>query len=216
MPVMSDDWRLTLDLGEGGPVEELVEDIRARELQHDAGADLGERAAVTHDGHRVYLYTDAAEAAARAQALLQPLLSQPRYHAQVSLHRWHPTEERWEPADVPLPQTPEEEEAERARREEEEREESREQGYPEWEVRLTLPNHAQTRELAERLTSEGVPVVKLWRHLLVGAETEDDARALAERLRTEAPPDTRFEVEANGQEVWRETHPLTVFGGIAN
>src|SRR5213078_1200081 len=177
---------------------------------------IGDRAAVTHDGERVYVYTDSENAAKRAQALLAPLVSDPRYAAQVSLHRWHPVEERWEPAEAPLTQTPEEEQAEHARREEEEREESREQGYTEWEVRLTLPNHREAKALAEQLESEGIPLVKLWRHLLIGAETEDDARALAERLRAEAPADARFEVEANGQEVWRETHPLTVFGGIAN
>jgi hypothetical protein len=210
---MSDDFRLTLDLKGDGSAHELVE--HARELEHDAGAAVGDRAAVTHDGDRVYVYTDSEDAAKRVQALLAPLLSDPRYAADVSLYRWHPVEERWEPADAPLPSTPDEEAAERARREEEEREESREQGYPEWEVRLTLPSHHDARAFAERLESEGIPLVKLWRHLLIGAETEDDARALAERLRAEAPADTRFEVEANGQEVWREMHPLTVFGGIA-
>ena len=211
---MSDDYRLTLDLKGDGSASELVD--RAGELDHIAEAGIGDRAAVTHDGDRVYVYTDSEEAARRAQAQLQPLLSNPRYGAEVSLHRWHPVEERWEPADAPLPQTPEEERAEHARREEEEREESREQGYPEWEVRLTLPNHREARALADRLESEGIPLVRLWRHLLIGAQTEDDARALAGRLRAEAPADASFEVEANGQEVWRETHPLTVFGGIAN
>src|SRR5204863_116014 len=106
-------------------------------------------------------------APSRASSAATPLLSNPRYGAEVSLHRWHPVEERWEAADAPLPQTLEEERAEHARREEEEREESREQGYPEWEVRLTLPNHREARALADRLESEGIPLVRLWRHLLI-------------------------------------------------
>jgi len=70
--------------------------------------------------------------------------------------------------------------------------------------------------LAEQLESEGIPVTRRWRYLLVGAETEDDARALAQRLREEAPAETELIVEPNGQEVWREMHPYTVLGGLGN
>src|SRR2546421_212495 len=145
---MSDDYRLTLELKGDGSASELVD--RAGELEHIADAGIGDRAAVTHDGDLVYVYTDSEDAARRARARLQPLLSNPRYGAEASLDRWHPVEERWEPADAPLPETPEEEQAEHARREEEDREESRERGYPEWEVRLTLPNHRESRALADR------------------------------------------------------------------
>jgi hypothetical protein len=91
-----------------------------------------------------------------------------------------------------------------------------EQGYPEWEVRLGLPTRHDASALAEQLESEGIPVTRRWRYLLVGAETEDDARALAQRLRDEAPAETELIVEPNGQEVWREMHPYTVLGGLGN
>ena len=88
-------------------------------------------------------------------------------------------------------------------------------GVAAWISRVEGPAAGHTAQIAI-LNSEGIPVTRRWRYLLVGAETEDDARALAQRLRDEAPPDTELIVEPNGQEVWREMHPYTVLGGLAN
>ena len=130
--------------------------------------------------------------------------------------RWHPLEERWEDASAPLPATEAERSAEHARLEELETEESQQAGHAEWEVRITLPTHHDARAFAERLRSEGIPVKQLWRHMLVGANDEDDAAALAARLRTEAPAGSEITAEGNGLEYWRLLHPYSYLGGIAN
>ncbi|MDR3031539.1 MAG: hypothetical protein LBV78_00240, partial [Kitasatospora sp.] len=42
-------------------------------------------------------------------------------------------------------------------------------------------------ELAERLQSEGHPVIRRWRYVVLGAENEDEARDLAQAVQKEAP-----------------------------
>ena len=106
----------------------------------------------------------------------------------VAVSRWHPIEERWEDADAPMPATPEAGRGRtRAPRGQEDRQ-SREYGHPEWEVRVTLPGRGEARELAERLQAEGIPVARRWHHLLIGANDEDQARELAERVRPRPRP----------------------------
>ncbi len=134
----------------------------------------------------------------------------------VSVMRWHPLEERWEDASAPLPATEADRSAEHARLEELETEESQQAGHAEWEVRITLPTHHDARSFAERLRGEGIPTKQLWRHLLVGANDEDDAAALAARLRTEAPAGSEITAEGNGLEYWQLLHPYAYLGGIAN
>src|SRR2546423_326766 len=82
------------------------------------------------------------------------------------------------------------------------------------EVRVELPGHDETSDLADRLEREGIPIVRRWRYLLAGAASEADARELAERLRREAPAGTRVEVEAGGEMVWEVTtqNPFAIFG----
>jgi hypothetical protein len=134
----------------------------------------------------------------------------------LSLERWHPVEQAWKDADVPLPRTEEELEAERARQQEREAAESRESGHAEWEVRIELPTHEQTEALADRLEAEGIPVVRRATFLLVGAANQDDALALAERLRGELPEGARVQVEPGGGMVWEVApqNPFAVFGGF--
>ena len=85
-----------------------------------------------------------------------------------------------------------------------------------WEVRLELPSHGRTRELADRLEQEGLHVIRRWTFLLVGADSEDDARELAERLRSEAP-DAAIQVEPSGEMIAEVApgNPFAIFGGLA-
>jgi hypothetical protein len=215
---MADDWRLMIEVGEPPALERLVEAIGRDKLVREASDALGGRVAVSHDGPHLFVYGDSEEQVRTALTALQPLLTEHGVpDTAVVVQRWHPVEEHWETPEVAMPEdVPEEEAREHQREEADDRERSREQGYPEWEVRLGLPSRRDAVALAERLESEGIPVTRRWRYVLVGAETEDDARALAQRLRDEAPADAELIVEPNGQEVWREMHPYTVLGGLAN
>ena len=99
-----------------------------------------------------------------------------------------------------------------------ETEESEHAGFPEWEVRVSLPTHHDARVFAERLAAEGIPVKRHWRHLTLGAEDEDDAQALAERLRSESPQGSSVEVEGAAWPMWQAVNapgrPFAIFGGL--
>ena len=56
--LMADDWRATIELAHEGHREGLFSALRGRKLAHEAQEQVGERVIVTHDGPRVFLYTD--------------------------------------------------------------------------------------------------------------------------------------------------------------
>jgi hypothetical protein len=117
---------------------------------------------------------------------------------------------------VPLPESPDEREAEHERREEQERDESLRTGVAQWEVRLELPSHADASSLAETLERDGRSVVRRSHYLLVGANDEDDAKALADRLVADAPEGATVHVEPGAGVAWQlmPTNPFAVFGGL--
>lgn len=215
MAAVAGDWRLTVELDDEARSRELVEWLGEVRLEAGEREPLGERVIVSRDGSRVFLYTDAEERASNVQAIVLAKLGHPAA-GHVELARWHPAEQRWEDASVPLPRTEEEWRAEHERLQAREARESRAAGYAEWEVRVELPNHEETVELAERLEADGVPIVRRYTYLLVGAENEDQARELAGRLTAEAPEGARVEVEPGGQMVWEvaPNNPFVVFGGL--
>ena len=214
---MSDDWRMTIEVaGEHGGLG-LLEAMRETRAENEARRRLGDRVAVSADGPRLFLYADTEAAAREAARLVGEVLERHDLQA-VGSHvaRWHPVEERWEDAGEPLPATEDERRAEHEEAEARDAERTEDQGFAEWEVRAELPSHAETVAFAERLEGERLPVVRRWTYLLIGAATEDDAHALAERVRAEAPQGTRVEAELSGAAVWRATdpYPFAVFGGL--
>jgi hypothetical protein len=192
---MSDDWRVTATLGEEGFVDRLLDRLRRHEVEDEVVARLGRRVAVTTSPGQVFVYADSEGAAREAERLLRDVSSADGLDAEVAVDRWHPLEERWEDASVPLPQTDAEREAEHSRRLEEETEESQRTGLAEWEVRVELDSHDDAAELADRLSAEGMQPVRRWKYLVVGANNEDEAKELAERLRREAPEGNTVTVE---------------------
>ncbi|MGA2164587.1 MAG: hypothetical protein ABSH36_08955 [Solirubrobacteraceae bacterium] len=209
---MHDEFRVQVRAQAPG---EVLDALKSIQIADDAHRELP-RLAITHEGEHVFLYADSAEAAEHAREVVTQAMSEHSIEGSVSVMRWHPLEERWEDASAPLPTTEADRSAEHARLEELETEESQQAGHAEWEVRITLPTHHDARSFAERLRSEGIPVKQLWRHILVGANDEDDAAALAARLRTEAPAGSEITAEGNGLEYWQLLHPYSYLGGIAN
>jgi hypothetical protein len=209
---MADDWRVIVDFDEEGDGTQFTEWLAALRLEGQERDRLGNRVAVSRDGPRVFLYTDAEE---RARGVLETIQSE-EHPARTVLERWHPDAAEWRDPSVPLPQTEDEVEAERQRAQEREAAESLATGDAQWEVRIELPGHEQTVALADRLEAEGNPVVRRHTFLLVGALNEDDAHALAERLEGEVPEGARIEVEPGGGMVWQVApqNPFAVFGGL--
>ncbi|HXQ89486.1 MAG TPA: hypothetical protein VN733_07575, partial [Solirubrobacterales bacterium] len=116
----------------------------------------------------------------------------------------------------PLPDDPTEKRAERQEAIEREMKETEERGYPEFEVRIDLPSREEAKRFAERLRAEGLPVVRRWKFVLVGAIDEEHAKELAERLRLEAPADSRLVAQGSWPGTYDEVHrPFAFLGGLA-
>ena len=215
---MHDDFRIRVEL-QPGEVARLIKGLE--EVEHDAERDTPStgRVSVSHEGGHVFLYADSSENAAWARDTVEKLLVELHADGKLSSWRWHPEEDRWEDISVALPSTSVEHAAEHQRLEELETEESEHAGHAGWEVRVTLPTHHDARTFAERLAAEGVPVQRHWRHVVLGAEDEDDARALAERLRSEAPQGSSLDVEGAAWDAWVAVNapagPFAFFGGLA-
>lgn len=212
---MADDWRVTVDLDDEADGTDLMEWLHALRLEAAERDLLGDRVIVSRDGARLYLYADTEERAREAQAKVETWLAQKDFSARLVLDRWHPLAQEWRDAAIPLPRTEAEIEAEDTIRQEREASEALAHGYAAWEVRVELPSAQATERLTERLESEEIPVVRRYRYLIVGAGTEDEAKALADRLRGEVP-EARIEVEPGGGVVWEATpqNPFAIFGGL--
>jgi hypothetical protein len=197
----------------------LLDELRSLERGALAGVPAPRHVAVSHEHGHVFLYADSEQEASAAQAALAAILAKLQIEANPAARRWHPEEERWEDVTAPPPTTAAEHEAEHERLEQLETTESERAGHAEWEVRVTLPTHHDAREFAERLQSEGYLLRRHWRHLQLGARDEDDAGALAARLRVEAPPGSEIEVEGDAADAWAEVtapaRPFSIFGGLA-
>jgi hypothetical protein len=214
---MNDDWRLQIDFQDDGPVDALVDRFDAHELEHDLSQAFHDRVIVTRSGTTVFLYAGDREQAERARALVTAFAKREQEELSIDFRRWHPLAQEWKPADEPLPEDDAARAAEHQARIAREREEVEEQGYPEYEVRIDLSSHEEAEELADRLREEGLPTVQRWKFVLVGATDEDDADALAERIRGAAPDDAEVAVQGTWRDVETEMprNPFAFFGGLA-
>jgi hypothetical protein len=210
----NDEWRLEIDAG--GAEGDVVEKLSSRELEHDLSEAFGDRVIVSRDGDTVFLYAGGRDQAESAERLVRRLADSHGWTLTAELTRWHPDAEEWKDAEQPLPA----DQAARAAEHEEaiadERAEVEASGEPQFEVRVDLDSRSDAGRFAERLEAEGLPVVRRWSYLVVGAEDEDAARALAERLRGEAPAGSEVEVEGSGRVAWEERppNPFAIFGGL--
>lgn len=205
-----DEYRVRAQVRDPRMLLKALHEAKVEREQRDA---LG-RVVATGEGDHVFLYGDSLEAAKAISAAVQRVMDEHGIEGSLTLWRWHPLEERWEDASVPLPSTPQQIETEHQRRIENEDQESAASPYQEWEVRVSLPSHHDARALAERLQGEGIPCRRFWRHLLLGAGDEDAAAVLAARVRSEGAEGTQATVEAVGQPIWEAMHPYAVYGGV--
>ena len=194
----------------------LTERLNAAELEHELSEAFHDRLIVSGDGPRVFVYAGTREQAERARDLIADLAKAHSWAIESELTHWHPEAEEWEDPDLPLPEG----DAARVAEHEEliatERKQLAKTGEPEFEVRVDLPSHREAVRFAELLRAEGLPAVRRWKYLVVGATDEDSARELATRLEGEAPAGSKVTVEGSGQVAYAErpANPFAVFGGL--
>lgn len=213
---MNDDWRLQIDLHEEGAARALTERLDAERLEHDLSDAFHDRVIVSRDGARVFLYAGARKQAEQARSVVEAEAQQHGWTVDVDFRHWHPSAEDWEDPDKPLPEDDAARLAEHEALMAREREETADTGHPEFEVRVDLPSRHDAVSLSERLREEGLPTVRRWKFLLVGATDEDMANNLAERIRNEAPSGSRVKVEGTWAAAYAERppNPFAVLGGL--
>ncbi|HZU61432.1 MAG TPA: hypothetical protein VE983_10725 [Solirubrobacteraceae bacterium] len=213
---MNDDWRLRIHLHDPGRGHQLTQVMEAATLEQELERALPDRVVVSHDQDDVFCYVETREQAERARDLVAGLAAKNDWRLDTSVARWHPVAEEWEDPDKPLPTSGTEVSAEHAEVVEREREEAREQGYPDFEVRVHCRSRSAAIELAQRLEAEGIPSVRRWHYLVVGAADEDTATALARRIGEESPPGSVVTTEGSGQaaNAVRPGNPFAIFGGL--
>ncbi len=192
-----EEWRVQVELDDEQNGYGLGERLRSQDLDEDARKRLGRRVFVSRDGSRLFLYATTEAGAREAERVVRDLAAADGLTAEIALTRWHPVEEAWKDASIPLPQTEAEIEEERRRMEEGERQEAIDEGSFDWVVKAHLPSRSAAAELATRLEGEGHSVHRLWRYLEIGALTEERANELADALREELPPEAEVWFEAN-------------------
>jgi hypothetical protein len=185
--VADDDWRVTVTFDDEAHVRHAVQSMRDHKVERDVHHRLGDRVAVSADGASVFLYAGTEDAAREADRVVREILAKRQLTAAFKLDRWHPIEQEWEDAGAPLPQTAAQREAEDERRVADETEETAETGQSGYEVLIEVPSRHEAVELGERLQSEGHPVIRRWRYLVLGANNEDEANDLAKSVQQEVP-----------------------------
>ena len=191
----SNDWRVTISLTDQAHVEQAQRSISEQEVEQDVRQRLGRNIVVGAGDSQIYLYAGTELAATEAERTAREVLGKLGIEAEFALHRWHPIEEEWQSPDVAMPQTDAERQAEHQRLEDAETADSLAAGTALWQARVELESHREAVALAHKLQGEGYPVVRRWKFLIVGANNDDDAQVLAERLRQEAPPGATVRAE---------------------
>jgi hypothetical protein len=209
-PVTNDEWRVEVDLEDEEDGFMFAQGIRAFDLDEEARKRLGGTVTVTRDGPRLFLYATSEEAAHEAERKARELLEAEDVSGSVRVTRWHPDAEEWLDASVQLPQTEAQREAERRRHEAAETAEAAEEGEWDYEVHVDPPGHREAVEIEEQLKAEGLPVTRRWKHIRVGAPTDERAEEIAANVHAMAPEGTEVTIGATELQ-----HPLFVFFGNA-
>jgi hypothetical protein len=213
---MNDDWRLQIEAIDDERAKPMLERLDARELEHDLSRAFQDRVIVSRADDTLFLYAGERRQIESARHVVAKVIDEYGWSAGIELRRWHPESEEWEDPGEPLPQTDAELEAEREQRIAAERAEVAAGADPQFEVRVDLPTHHDAVRFDELLRAEGLPAVRRWKYLVVGAADEDSAGVLAERLQTEAPAGSVITVEGSGKVVFdeRPPNPFAIFGGL--
>ena len=214
---MNDDWRLRIDMHDSGDARGLTRALEEHEHESADSRSIHDKIVVSHDGDDVFCYAGTREQAEDVRQMIAAIAAEHGWEPDYELMHWHPTAEQWEDADKPLPETDAQLAAERQQRIASEDVDSAAEGYPEFEVRVQCSSRHEASQLVDKLEQEGIPAIHRSNAVLVGANDEDSANVLAERLRGEVPAGSTVTVEGNargiyeGRPFWRQ---FAIFGGL--
>ena len=188
------DYRIRVELPDEEHASGLLSRLGLGTWADELAQELeGRRLVVSHDDGELFVYASSAAEAERARTIVESEVRAEGVDAAVGpVEHWLHDEERWD--DEPREPSPEEE--------------LLEEGIAPWEVRVELESHRQAEDLADQLEAEGYGVLRRFRYLVVGTDTREDAKALAERLHGEVEPSSAY--------VWENVpqNPFVVFGGL--
>jgi hypothetical protein len=226
--VANDDWRVTITLHDQAQASGVRHALNEHEVEDEVRDRLGGRIVVgggETDGV-IFLYASSRDAAHEAERVVRQILQAHALEADFAVDRWHPLEERWEDEDVPLPTTDAARQLEHERLEGNEAAESEELEAALWEVRVELASHQDAVALAERLEAQSSDLVpgwtfsvrRRWKYLLIGADNEDQAKAIGEKVQAQLPPGATLHVEPSGALTWKAfgNNPFAILGGLGS
>jgi hypothetical protein len=194
---VSDEFRVEVELDDEEHGYSIRERLRALDVDNEVRDRLGSMVVVTRNGSKLFLYAGADAHAREAERVVRRLVEADGLTAEFAVTRWHPVEESWKDASMPLPATREEEKAEYEAREAAEVREAELEGTYDWHVVIHAPRRDDAVVLAERLAADGLPVRRRWRYLIADVVSEEDAQELADRLRSEVPDGTDVRVDVD-------------------
>jgi hypothetical protein len=175
-----------------------AERLRSHDLDDDARERLGPRVYVSRNGPVLFLYAGNEQQARAAEAVVRELVDADRLSAEFrGVMRWHPVEEEWKDARIPLPRTEAELAAQRERRDRAERREAAEQGTYDWVVRANAPSGDDAKRIVELAEHAGHRAERIWRWVTVHVLTEEIGRDFASVVESELSEDAEVWVEAN-------------------
>lgn len=192
---MNDEWRVEVQLQDEGHGLSLGDRLRSLDLDDQARERLGDRVIVTRDGARLFLYTGSEATAGEAERVAKELAEEDDLGAKTAITRWHPDAEEWLDPSARMPESEAQRAAEHREGEKREEREAEATGRDEWELRVDVESLGDARELSSRLSGAGIDHRRRWKHVLIGAATEEHAAELADRVRELAPSEPEMHVE---------------------
>jgi hypothetical protein len=196
--VSNEDWRVEITLDDEQHGHDLGERLRSQALDEEARERLGKRVYVSRNGPQFFLYTGSEREARAAEGVVRELIAADGLTAEFrGVTRWHPVEQEWKDASIPLPRTAEEVNEERARREDAKRREAGEEGSYDWVVKINLPGADDAKRIVETLEAAGHPVERIWRWVTVHVLTDEIGNDLISSLEDALPDDAEIWLEAN-------------------
>jgi hypothetical protein len=194
----NEDWRVEITLDDERHGHDLGERLRSHDLDDEVRERLGNRVYVSRNDEQLFLYAGTEEQARAAEEVVRELVAAEGLSADFrGVTRWHPIEQDWKDASIPLPHTGEEVREELERREAAERREAEQQGSYDWVVKINFGDGSDAKRIAKTLQAAGHPVDRIWRWVTVHVVTEEAGTSLISSLEGELPEDAEIWLEGN-------------------